>query len=170
MTRTALLLLVLLAALAHADTPKRLLVSVEGTGALSLTTARTQGGLGGGVGVAFALAPSWLVEARIAWLWGLGSHTLVHVGGGWQRSEGLWRPAVLAELVLGLGGALDFSVNGQPPTRAPTLGAVLVLQPLRFGHDGVFVNVLGLEGGVSTEFLSVGPRLGVTLFSLSLAL
>jgi hypothetical protein len=93
---------------------------------------------------------------------------LVRAGGAWQRSEGVWRPLVSADLALGLGGALDFGVAGSAPSRAPTLGVVLGVQLLRFAATkNSTLSVLGLEGGVSTEFLSVGPRFGVTVLSLT---
>ncbi|MFZ5444518.1 MAG: hypothetical protein ACOZQL_31285, partial [Myxococcota bacterium] len=76
------------AALADERPTSPLSVSLETLGSVSLTAGRTQGGVGGGVGVAFAVSPSWQAQARVAWLWGLGSHTLLRVGGGWQRPGG----------------------------------------------------------------------------------
>jgi hypothetical protein len=111
-----------LAALITAQAPSeptvlsRLVVGLDAVGAISLTQARTQGGLGGGLRVGFTLAPAWFLEARAAWLVGLGSHSLLHLGGGWQR-EGTWRPALRADLALGLGGALDFNVGAKGPSQ-----------------------------------------------------
>lgn len=168
MTRL-LLLLALLSGPARAEPTllSRVTVGLDSTANLSLTPGRTQGGLGGGVQVGFLLDAHWLVQARAAWLVGLGSHSLFHLGGAWQRSEGTWRPAFGAHLVLGLGGALDFSVGGRLPSRAPTLGLVASVALLRFQAGPVVLSALAMEGGVSTEFLSVGPRFGLTAFSLS---
>jgi hypothetical protein len=164
--------LVLLGSLAATpvEAPSRLSVTLESLGSVSLTQARTQGGLGGAVGVAYAVSPSWQAQARVAWLWGLGSHTLLRVGGGWQRPEGLWRPLLRLDVALGLGGALDFGVGGQPPSRAPTLGLVVGASLLRFQLDRVALSALELEGGLSTEFLSIGPRVGVGLLAVTVQL
>lgn len=169
MSRLALLV-VLTSLRAFASEPSRLSVTLESLGSVSLTQARTQGGLGGAVGVAYAVSPSWQAQARVGWLWGLGSHTLLRVGGGWQRPEGLWRPLVRLDVALGLGGALDFGVGGQPPSRAPTLGLVVGASLLRFQLDRVALSVLELEGGLSTEFLSIGPRVGLGLLAVSVQL
>lgn len=165
----ALALLVCLAS-TPVEAPSRLSVTLESLGSVSLTQARTQGGLGGAVGVAYAVSPSWQAQARVAWLWGLGSHTLLRVGGGWQRPEGLWRPLLRLDVALGLGGALDFGVGGQPPSRAPTLGLVVGASLLRFQLGRVALSVLELEGGLSTEFLSIGPRVGLGLLAVTVQL
>lgn len=165
----ALALLVSLAA-TPVEAPSRLSVTLESLGSVSLTQARTQGGLGGAVGVAYAVSPSWQAQGRVAWLWGLGSHTLLRVGGGWQRPEGLWRPLLRLDVALGLGGALDFGVGGQPPSRAPTLGLVVGASLLRFQLGQLALSLLELEGGLSTEFLSIGPRVGLGLLAVTVQL
>lgn len=156
-------------ALAEESLLSRTTVGLETIGAISLTPARTQGGVGGGLHAAFALDSHWQVHARAAWLWGLGSHTLLRVGAGWQR-EGTWRPLFHAGLALGLGGSLDFSVADRPPSRAPTVGLVVGAALLRFQVESVIVSALELEAGLSTEFVSFGPRAGVTVLSLSVPL
>ncbi len=169
---TLVLSSVLLATPALADESflSRVTAGLETVGAVSLTDARTQGGIGGGVHVAFALDSHWQVYARAAWLWGLGSHTLIRAGAGWQR-EGTWRPLFHAGLALGLGGALEFGLPGRaPPSRAPTLGVVVGAALLRFQVESVIVSALELEAGLSTEFVSFGPRAGVTVLSLSVPL
>lgn len=158
--------LVSLPALAEETVLSKLSLGLDTVGAISLTQARTQGGIGGGVQAAFSFDEHWLVHARAAWLWGLGSHTLFHAGGGWQRS-GTWRPLLRGDVTLGLGGSLDFSVGSMPPTRAPTVGLVVGAALLRFQVGRVIVSGLELEAGISTEFVSIGPRAGVTLLSLS---
>ncbi|MBE2251476.1 MAG: hypothetical protein IAE78_18185 [Myxococcus sp.] len=156
-------------AAAEASLRSRVTVGLESLGAISLTSARTQGGIGGGAHAAFAFDAHWLAYARAAWLFGLGSHTLLRVGGGWQR-EGVWRPLLHGGVVLGLGGALDFSVGDRPPSRAPTLGVVLGAALLRFQVEGVTVSALELEAGLSTELIALGPRATLTLLSLGVCL
>lgn len=158
-------------ALGQEATPllSRVTAGLETLGAISLTPARTQGGLGGGVHAAFAFDERWQAEAHAAWLWGLGSHTLLRAGVAWQRS-GLWRPKLGLNLALGLGGALDFSVGERPPSRAPTLGLLVSAALLRFQVERVVVSALELEAGASTELVAVGPRAGVTLLSLGVRL
>ncbi|MBL8920558.1 MAG: hypothetical protein JNJ54_16965 [Myxococcaceae bacterium] len=164
--RPALLLaLVATSSLAEEPFASRFTVGLETLGAISLTQVRTQGGFGGGVHASFSLGPQWQVHAKAAWLWGLGSHTLVRVGGGWQR-EGTWRPLLSANLALGLGGALDVGTPDRLPARGPTLGAMLGAALLRWEVDGLIVSALEVEAGLSTEFLATGFRAGVTVFSL----
>lgn len=162
------LLTVLLAgpALAESTLFSRFTLGLETQGAISLTPARTQGGVGGGAVLTFSLDEHWLLDAHAGWLFGLGSHSLFRVGGGWQRS-GTWRPLLRAGLVMGLGGSLDFSVRGSLPSRAPTLGLVMGIAALRFQVGRAVVSALELEAGASTEFVAVGPRLGLTLIAIS---
>ena len=86
MKTTLLVVLVALPAAAEESVLSKLSLGLDTVGAISLTQARTQGGIGGGVQAAFSFDEHWLVHARAAWLWGLGSHTLFHAGGGWQRA------------------------------------------------------------------------------------
>ena len=169
--RTLVLCTTLLAtsALAEESFLSRVTAGLETVGAISLTPSRTQGGIGGGVHAAFALDSHWQVHAHAAWLWGLGSHTLLRLGAGWQR-EGMWRPRFHAGLALGLGGSLDFSVADRAPSRAPTLGVMAGAALLRFQVESVIVSAFELEAGLSTEFVSFGPRAGVTVLSLSVPL
>lgn len=166
--RVVLTVVLLISSMARAEDgtfASRLGLGLETIGAISLTQARTQGGIGGGLMVTYALSPSWQLEAHGSWLVGLGSHTLLRVFAGWQR-EGTWRPLFRAGLALGLGGGLDFSVGGRGPSQAPTVAVLGGACLLRYQVGPVVVSALELEAGVSTEFLSVGPRFGLTVFSL----
>lgn len=142
-----------------------LTVSARSGFSLSLTSARTQGGVGGGLGLGYALTPSMDLFADASWLWGLGSVGLVRAGAGWHRT-GLWTPQLSAMVELGVGGGLDFSVAGKTPSRLPTVGLSLGLAPLRFTRDGAWISLFELSGGLSTEFLAVGPRFGVTALAV----
>lgn len=166
---TASALLVCLLGAASAQTAP-LSLTLRSAGSLSLTAGRTQGGIGGGVGLSYELKPSVALQADVAWLWGIGAPVLVRVGGAWQRA-GLWRPQLRADLEVGLGGGLEFSVEGRIPPRAPTLGGVLGLGLLRFEvPERGWISLLELSGGLSTDFASLGPRLGLSLLSLGVRL
>ena len=159
-------LLALLSTSAFADAP-RLSVGLKTLGGLSLTQARTQGGLGGAVSAGWMLTPNWQLNADFAWLVGLGSNTMLRVGAGWQPENPRWVPMIRADLELGFGGALDFSVGNQLPPRGPTVGLTLGVAPLRWRFDSCVVSLLELHGGVSTEFVAVGGRFSLTLLSLA---
>ncbi len=147
---------------ANAQERQRLVVGLEAVSGLSLTPARTQGGVGGGLSLAYELTPQWQLEANVAWLVGVGSNTLLRLGAAWQRA-GFWRPQLRAEVELGLGGALDFDVRA----RGPTVGLTVGVSPLRFEFEHFILSALELRVGPSTEFVSFGWRAGLTLFSIS---
>lgn len=162
------LLVCLGSSLALADAPeKRLSVGLKAMGGLSLTRARTQGGLGGAVSAGWALTPNLQLNGDFAWLVGLGSTTLLRLGAGWHPANPHWRPMVRADVELGFGGALDFSVGDSLPPRGPTLGVTVGVAPLRWVFERCIVSVLELHGGFSTEFVAVGGRFSLSLLSLS---
>jgi len=138
-------------------------------GSASLTPGRTQGGLGAGAGVRLVFDERWLVHADVAALFALGVVGLVRAGAGWQR-PGTWSPMVRADVELGFGGSLDFSIGGRAPPHGPTLGLVASAGLLRFVTGKVTISVLELGIGVSTDFQSVGPRFGLSLLELGIAL
>ncbi|HEY0883587.1 MAG TPA: hypothetical protein VGD87_18770, partial [Archangium sp.] len=61
----ALLLMALVSTAAFAEAP-RLSVGLKTLGGLSLTQARTQGGLGGAVTAGWRLTPNWQLNADVA--------------------------------------------------------------------------------------------------------
>ena len=140
----ALWLIGVLSTAALAESAPRLSVGLKTLGGLSLTRARTQGGLGGAVSAGWMLDRHWQLNADFAWLVGLGSN-----------------------LELGFGGALDFSVGDRLPPRGPTVGLTLGIAPLRWKFDWCVVSLMELHGGVSTEFAAVGGRFSLTLLALS---
>ena len=162
----ALALGLVLSSAALAEEP-RLSLGLKTLGGLSLTPARTQGGIGGAVSAAWALTPQWQVHGDVAWLVGLGSNTMLRVGAGWHPQWPTYQPMLRADVELGLGGALDFSVGDALPPRGPTLGLTVGLAPLRWRFDGAIVSVLEFHGGLSTEFVALGSRFSVTLLALA---
>lgn len=145
-------------------------VSVRTGGSILLTPTRTQGGGGGGLGVRVQLDPHWLLQADAAILVGLGMAGVIRAGAGWQHAGGTWAPLIRADAELGVGQRLDFSSELHLPPRGPSLGAVLSVGLLRFAVAGAIVSALELGGGVGTDFLTIGPRISVTLLEISLPL
>jgi hypothetical protein len=166
--RALAMALALVAGTAAAELPP-LAVTVHSGGTVFLAPSRTQGGLGGGVGLALSVDAHWLVEADATVLFGLGLAGQVRAGAAWQRS-GRWTPVARAYLELAFGQRLDFTVNGRLPPNGPTLGLGVGLGLLRFTVGRATVSALELRGGLGTDFLSVGPHLGVELLELSLPL
>lgn len=154
-------------AFAESEPEPRLSVGLKTLGGLSLTQARTQGGLGGAVSAGWRLDPNWQLNADFAWLVGLGSNTMLRVGAGWHPDNAMWQPMLRADLEFGFGGALDFSVGDSLPPRAPTFGLTLGVAPLRWNFDWAVISLMELHGGVATEFVAVGGRFSLTLLALS---
>lgn len=163
----ALVLLLSSLAFAESQPEPRLAIGLKTLGGLSLTQARTQGGLGGAVSAGWRLDRRWQLNADFAWLVGLGSNTLLRVGAGWQPDHAMWRPMLRADVELGFGGSLDFSVGDALPPRGPTVGLTLGVAPLRWAFDWCIVSLMELHGGVATEFVAVGGRFSLTLLALS---
>ncbi len=164
--RTFLGVALMTSALASAQ--PSLSATVRAGGSLSLNPSRTQLGLGGGVGARLVFDEQWLVQADIATLFGLGVVGLVRAGGGWQRA-GRWSPMVRVDLEFGFGGSLDFSVAARLPPRGPTVGLTASVALLRFATGRWTISALEISGGVGSDFLSVGPRVGLTLLEVGIA-
>ncbi len=156
-------------AAAQAFDLSRFSLGVETIGSLSLTPSRTQGGVGGALDVSYAFTPSLHAHASVGWLVGVGSSSLVRLGAGWSRS-GTWRPLFGADLEVGVGSALEFGGATVHPAGVPTLALTARVALLRFEVGPCSLSGLELNAGPSTEFVSVGWRLGVKLFALSVAL
>lgn len=155
------------AAFAESEPEPRLSVGLKTLGGLSLTQARTQGGIGGALSAGWMLDRNWQLNADFAWLVGLGSTTMLRVGGGWRPDNPVWQPMLRVDLELGFGGSLDFSVGDHLPPRGPTLGLTAGVAPLRWKFDWCVVSVMELHGGLATEFVAVGGRFSLTLLALS---
>lgn len=138
-------------------------------GSASLTPGRTQGGVGAGAGVRLLFDERWQVQADVAVLFLLGVAGVVRAGAGWQR-PGVWSPLVRADVELGFGGSVDFSLAGRAPPHGPTLGLVASVGLLRFVAGRVTFSGLELGLGLSTDFQSVGPRFGLTFLEIGIAL
>jgi hypothetical protein len=164
---TSLALGLLLAA-SQAQAPTASL-SMRSGASLFLAPSRTQGGFGGGVGVQLELDRHWLVHLDAAVLWGLGTAGVLRLGGAWQR-DGLWRPVLRVDLELGVGQRLDFTDGGRLPPPGPSLGLGVSGGVLRFEVAHAVVSALEIGVGLGTDFLTAGPRVGLTLLEISVPL
>ncbi len=155
------------AAVAKEPDLKHLTVGLEALTSISLTPARTQGGIGGAVDVSFAFTPSWQAHIAAAWLTGIGSNSLIRLGGAWTKA-GTWRPLFGADIELGFGGSLNF--GPVMPEGVPTVGLAARIALLRFELGKCTISALEINAGPSTEFVSVGWRIGLKFFALSVSL
>jgi hypothetical protein len=165
--------LVLLASLATApEEPTAHQLSLYGRSGLTafLSNARSQGGVGGGVGLRDTLAERWLLQADLNALTGLGSVLEARVGVGAQR-RGFWRPAALVTFTGLFGDRLSFAFPEQTqPTRGPALGVGVTLAPVRFGLGQAQVSLLELSAGLGPDTSGRGLLCGLTLLEVGVAL
>lgn len=135
-----------------------------------LSPARTQGGVGGGVGLRDTVDGRWLLQADASGLTALGSALAVRVGAGVQR-QGWWSPAVLVNLTGIFGDRVDFLTPEHPEAVAgPSVGLGLTLAPVRFSMGRARVSALELGVGVGTERPGLGLLYGLTLLEVGVAL
>lgn len=130
------------------------------------SSARTQAGIGGGVGVRDVLHGQWLLQADVSGLVGLGGLLEVRLGAGWQR-PGFWSPSARLELSALLGQQVGFVRPGSeslPGSFTAALGAVLA--PVRFSLSGACVSVLEVSVGAGPDPRGWGLRLGLTLLEI----
>ena len=152
------------------DEPSRhqLSVYLRSGAALYLSDARTQGGVGGGVGVRDTVDGRWVLQADVNGLTGLGSVLAVRVGAGLQR-QGVCSPAVMVNLTGLFGERLDFFIPAHPQSVAgPALGLGLTLAPVRFHLGRTQVSVLELGVGVGTDRPGLGLLYGLTLLEVGM--
>ncbi|ATB35683.1 hypothetical protein CYFUS_001097 [Cystobacter fuscus] len=172
MTPTTLLVLAALADAPAAPPPAHQLSFYARSGLTAyLSSARTQGGLGGGVGVRDTLRGLWLLQADVNGLTGLGSVLEVRLGAGVQRPSGGWRPAALVSLTGLFGDQLGFVMPGESVyARGPALGVGLTLAPARFSLGSAQVSLVELGVGVGGDGVGRGPIYSLTLLEVGLAL
>lgn len=128
-----------------------------------LSSARTMGGLGGGVGIRDTLDDRFIFQADLGYLGFAGNVAALRVGAGVQR-RGLYTPAALLTLSALLGDSLSFLTPEHPTSVVgPAMSLGVMLAPLRFTLDGAQVSLLQLGVGVGTDW----PGLGVS-YSLGL--
>ena len=135
-----------------------------------LSDARTQGGVGGGLGLRDTVDGRWLLQGDLNALTGLGAVLEVRVGAGVQR-RGEWAPAALLSLTGLFGDRLSFALPERTlPVRGPALSLGVTLAPARFVLGGAQVSLLEVGVGVGTERPGLGLMYGLTLLEVGVAL
>ncbi|WNG46956.1 hypothetical protein F0U60_24610 [Archangium minus] len=175
MTPTTLLLLSALATAqpTNGETvpPRHQLSLYTHSGAtMYLSPARTQGGVGGGIGLRDTVDGRWLLQVDASGLTALGSVLAVRVGAGVQR-QGWWSPAALVNLTGLFGDRIDFlSSERLLPVQGPSLGLGLTLAPARFNLGRTQVSVMEVGLGVGTDRPELGVLYGLTLLEVGVSL
>ena len=120
-------------------------------GQVYLSSARTQGGLGGGVGLRDTLRERFILQADLSYLMMLGNVGLLRLGAGVQR-RGTYTPAVLLTLSTLVGDRLAFLTPEHPtPPQVPAVALGVSIAPLRFTHEGMQLSLLELGVGAGSE-------------------
>lgn len=136
-----------------------------------LSPARTQGGLGGGIGVRDTVEGRWLLQADVNGLTGLGSVLAVRLGAGVQHSGGFWTPAALVSLTGLFGDQLGFLMpDATAFSRSPAVGLGLTLAPARFTWGRTQVSLMEVGVGAGVDGASRGLVYGLTLLEVGVAL
>jgi hypothetical protein len=171
MTPASLLVLVALADAPEAPSAHQWSVYARSGLTAYLSSARTQGGLGGGVGLRDTVGSRWLLQADVNGLTGLGSVLAVRLGAGVQHTGGVWTPAALVSLTGLFGDQLGFLMPGETGvSRSPALGLGLTLAPARFTWGGAQVSLVELGVGGGVDGASRGLVYGLTLLEVGVAL
>lgn len=128
---------------------------------------RTQGGVGGGLGVRDTLSGLWLLQVDVQGLAGLGNVLELRAGAGVQW-PGVWSPAVLVHLTGLVGDGLSFPTAEAPQGGSgPALALGATVAPLRFRHERVQVALLQLSLGLGPDAPGSGTLLGLTLLEVA---
>lgn len=136
-------------------------------GSAYLSSVRTAGGAGGGVGVRGSRG-LYVVQWDASLLTGMGGLVEARVAGGLQR-DGEYAPAILATLSLMLGPQIKvIDEQHAKPWRAPAAYAGLQLEPLRFRSGAYLVSALQLGAGIGSDFPGVGYAFRLGLFEVGL--
>jgi hypothetical protein len=120
-------------------------------GQVYLSSARTQGGLGAGVGLRDTIRERFILQGDLSYLMMLGNVGLLRLGAGVQR-RGTYTPAVLLTLSTLVGDRLAFLTSEHPtPLQGPTMALGVSIAPLRFTHEGLQLSLLELGVGVGSD-------------------
>lgn len=120
-------------------------------GMVYLSDARTQGGVGGGVGVRDTLHERFILQADLSYLMMIGNVAALRLGAGVQR-RGTYTPAVLLTLTTQLGTQLSFLSTEHPtPVGGPNVTLGVSVAPLRFTHAGMQLSLLELGVGTGND-------------------
>ncbi|MCY1079351.1 hypothetical protein [Archangium lansingense] len=126
-----------------------------------LSSARTIGGVGGGIGVRDTVNDLFILQADLSYLALLGNGGALRVGAGVQR-PGTWSPAALLTVNTLFGERLSF-LTPEHPARipGPAVSVGLTLAPVRFDVQSVQFSILELGLGVGSDLPGLGLNYSV---------
>ncbi len=128
--------------------------------------ARTQGGIGGGIGSRLVLQNRWLVEASLGLLASAGSVEVVRVSAGIQWPSA-YCPALLVGGRLMFGDAMHFlTVQHRVAQTGPSLSLGISLAPVRFRANHTELLFGSLYVGRGSDFPGSAWGYGVTLLEV----
>jgi hypothetical protein len=135
-----------------------------------LSSARTMGGGGGGVGLRDTIDDRIILQGDTTYLMGLGNVLALRLSAGVQR-RGAYVPAALLTAGALLGSQLSFLTSDhRPPGRAPAMTAGLVLAPLRFRSGGTQLSLLEIGFGFGGDYVVFGRAYEVRLLEVAISL
>jgi hypothetical protein len=121
-----------------------------------LSSARTIGGIGGGIGVRDTVNDLFILQADLSYLMLLGNGGSLRLGAGVQR-PGTWAPAALLTVSTLFGERLSF-LTPEHPARipGPAVALGLTLAPVRFDVQSVQFSLFQLGIGAGTDLPGLG--------------
>ncbi len=138
-------------------------------GGVLLAPSRSMGGFGGGLGVRDVVKDTFVLQADVSYLAGLGHVALVRAGAGIQK-PGVWSPAALVTASLLAGDHLAFRTDSVPNVSRGPAGALgIALAPLRFSASGRCISVFELGVAYGTDGNSAGPVFQLGLLELGVS-
>jgi hypothetical protein len=148
--------------------PHQLSLYLRGTGMVYLSSARTMGGAGGGIGVRDTVDERYILQADVSTLGLLGKVLALRAGVGMQWGTGTWRPAALLSLTALAGDRLAFLTSQHPtPLKGPAVSLGVSASPARFSLGTTQLSLLELGVGVGPELPGAGLALHVGLVEVS---
>lgn len=129
----------------------RLAVYSFGGAMFYLSTARTIGGGGGGLGIRDTVQDRFIFQADVSYLTLIGNTGAVRLGAGLQRS-GVYTPAILLTLSTLFGDQFSFLTPDHPTAvTRPTLALGVDIAPLRFTAGTTQLSLFEFGVGVGTD-------------------
>lgn len=143
------------------------LISAHSGGDFYLSQARTQAGLGGGVGIRLHWGTYWVAEGSFGILAGTGTVQVVRLAVGLERS-GWYCPGVLVGARLFAGDSLRFLTEQHPNLiDGPVATVGLTLVPARFRAGQAELAVGSVYAGIGSDFPGFGWSMGVTIAEIA---
>jgi len=155
---------------ASAPPGHRFSVYMGTAGMAHFSDVRTQGGVGGAIGLRDTIDERFILQADMQYLLMIGNTVGLRLGAGVQR-RGLYQPAALLTLSTMLGEQLVFMTPAHPfPVRHPAVTLGVSVAPLRFSMGKTRISLLELGVGVGSEFPGLGLSCRVGLVEVGLSL